>query len=252
MSYCSVSDFEKTLAQTLTTGSPNPSTLTRPAKLNTLGTSLNLSNSSPQTPSVGTYSLADVHYYIRMAASLVDAALSQQYAVPLRTKAQLQLKILADIDEYTDEIKLTRPENLAPGDQLYFIDGSEQEQIEVDTVSGNIITPLSYITGVYMAATTRVLLLKFPDPIPAITAKLACAMFYDKWSKAQSEPMKSEYGDILRKEATAELNNIREGRTILNGAERVGARFVNPNLFDRYALKAPMDSDGSRSDQSRG
>jgi len=249
MGYCSVSDFEKTLAQTLTSASPNPATLTERPKLADLGKKLNLT--LPQGSSVGTYSLSDVNYYIRQAQSMVDAALSQQYVVPIRTKGPLQIRILSDVDEYTDEITVTRPENLTVGDQILLIDGQESEQIEIATISGNVITPLDFIIGIYQRETTRVLLIKFPDPIPYITAKLACAMFYDKWARAQAEPMKTEFGETLRKEATAELNNIREGRTILHGIDRIGSRFVNPTLYDRYGVKGIMDQDGSRSDQGR-
>lgn len=249
MGYCSINDFEKVLAQTLTTASPNPVTIDRPAKLADLGKKLNLTDT--QGSSVGTYSLSDINYYIRQAMSMVDAALSQQYVVPLRTKVQQEQELLADITEYVDDIVLSNASLLIPGDILILHDGVESEEFEVDYVEGDIVSPVSAISGIYSSDTTRVLLVSYPDPIPYVTARLACAQFYDKWARAQQEPAQTEYGETLRKEAHAELNNIREGRTILHGIDRIGSRFVNPNLYSRYAVDHIINQDGSRSDDNR-
>lgn len=250
MGYATVNDFKATLAQTLTTGSPNPATLNKPAKLADLGKQLNLT--SPTGSSVGTYSLTEINYYLRQAASIVDAALSQQYDTPLRLKAKMAMKLLADVDEYNITLRVNRWQNLTVGDQLVIVQNGAEETVEIEAIdSDGMIDTLDTIQNDFVEG-ARVLLVKFPDPIPYVTAKLACAMFYDKYAKAQSEPTKSEYGDILRKEATAELNNIREGRTELEGIHRKGSRFVNPNLYARYGLKGHIEQDATRSDTSRG
>lgn len=245
MRYCSVDDFEKTIAQTMSTASPNPATLTTPGKLIDLGRKLNLNT----TTSVSTYSLDDVYFYIRQGAGMIDAALSEQYVVPLIPVCAMETTLLEDTDEYGASLSVDKVASLSIGDQLVLADGTAEETIEIDEISGNVITPLDALTNVFAASGTRVLLVKFPEPIPFICAKLACAMFYDKWARAQSEPMKTEYGETLRKEAIAELNNIREGRTILWGIERIGTRFVNPNLYARYALKNQTEQDSTRADQ---
>lgn len=264
MGYCTVSDFEKTLAQTVTTGSPNPGTLDRPGKLSDLGKKLNLTRTTPDGSSVGTYSLSDVYFYIRQAMSIVDAALSQQYVVPISPKCVYESTLA---DSYFDSdsrpyITIAGQAHIfTGGDQVVAVNPNEyfselrlEVDDSVDAVNGSTIRLMDsdevadiedWVVG------SRILIVRYPDPIPYVTAKLACASFYDKWAKAQSEPMKSEYGTILRQEGLAELNNIREGRTILHGAERIGSRFVNPNLYDRYALKGVMDQDGTRSDQTR-
>ncbi len=254
MGYCTVNDFKATLAQTLTTGSPNPATLTTPGKLSDLGKQLNLvpPTNSTTGPTLGTYSLADVYFYIRQAQSVIDAALSQQYVVPLRVKTRVELSLLTNIiGDYTASFKISNPELLLPGDQLVLVGVGLLEQTEIESIDDGYITPIDDIDNDFDAG-NRVLLIRFPDPIPYICAKLACAMFYDKYAKAQSEPSKSEFAEILRKEATSELNNIREGRTILDNMDRVGSRFVNPNLYSRYGLKGFDDQDGTRSSQDRG
>jgi hypothetical protein len=52
----------------------------------------------------------------------------------------------------------------------------------------------------------------------------------------QSAPNKSEYGQYLRQMARVDINNILNGRTILHGQQRIGRRFYNANLVDRYSL----------------
>jgi hypothetical protein len=252
MAYCSILDFQRILSQTLTTGSPNPITLNVPGKLNQLGRQLDLNN--PNGNAVTTYNLDDVNFYIRQAEALIDAALSQQYLVPLKALTSLEMQLLYDINEYNDVLFTNRAYNLTPGDQLFLIDTStgENEQVEVDDISGTEVTLLYPIQNNYSAAYTRILLVKFPDPIPYLAARFGCAMLYDKYAQAQSVPVKTEYGDMLRKEAIAELNNIREGRTILIGITRVGSRFVNSNLYDRYPLKNLFEQDSTRSDSNRG
>lgn len=250
MGYCTVNDFKATIAQSLSTGSPNPASLDKPAKLSDLGKQLNLT--APNGSSVGTYSLDDVLYYIRQASSMVDAALSQQYVVPLHVIARTQMRLLNDINEYALTFKVSAVENLMEGDQIVLVQRSVDEKLEIESIdSEGYVTTVVPPENDYDATIARVLLVKFPDPIPYITAKLACAMFYDKYAKAQNEPSKSEYGDILRKEAIAELNNIREGRTILD-ADRIGSRFVNPSLYARYALDHIINQDSTRADQGRG
>ena len=249
MGYCTITDFAATLAQTLTTGSPNPATLNKPAKLSDLGKQLNLT--SPTGSSVGTYSLDDVNYYIRQAQSIIDAALSEQYVTPLRIKAKMEMRLLSDVSEYSDLLKLTKYEVLMPGDQLVIVQGGVEEQVEVEEIIGGLIDTVQPVANSFTEG-ARVLLIKYPNPVPYIAAKLACAMFYDKYARAQSEPMKTEFGDTLRKEANAELNNIREGRTILEDIDRQGSRFVNSQLYSRYGLDALINSDGTRSDSSRG
>ena len=55
------------------------------------------------------------------------------------------------------------------------------------------------------------------------------------------------YGKELRKAGERDINNILQGRTILHGQRRIGHRFFDPNLRDRYRLPGSTDQDGSRS-----
>jgi hypothetical protein len=253
MRYCSELDFQNVLSQTFTSASPNPATLSKPGKLSDLGTKLNLTtNSGPLGPSVATFDPTSINYFIRQAASMIDATVKQQYEVPLTPKVKFKSQLIVDMDEYTSAFaQLSQSFNMNPGDHIVFIQNGLEEWSEVSDVQGEIVTFNNPLSGLYTTF-DKVLVVSYPDPIPLICAQLACAMFYDKWARAQSEPMKTEYGDTLRKEAIAELNNIREGRTILADQDRIGDGFVNPYLIRRYGLKALDVADGTRSDSNRG
>ena len=194
------------------------------------------------------YTTDIVNYYIALADAHIDAALSQMYAVPLPELCDLQLQLTTDIDEYATAIYLNRAMNLTPGDILFLTNGFESDRIEVNTVNvPDNISPVTMPLNLYTAATTRVLRISYPQPIPYLSARLACAGLFDKYYASQQEPGKTEYGQKLRDLVNDELNNIREGRTILRGVRRVGWRFANPNLVERYSLKAQAEQDGTRS-----
>ena len=236
--YCTINDVEKTLAQTLTTASPDSVLTGLPGKLTSIGKKLKL----------GLIDEDNVYYYIRNASSHIDAALSQQYVTPLREKVHTSTTLAADLDEYATTISVVDYLDFVQGDIIYITDGTNEERHEVESITDNEITTVDSIINFYVASNTRILNIKFPDPIPFICARLACAAIYDKYARAQSEPSKTEYGNTLREEARAELNNIREGRTILEGIARKGWRFANPNLVARYTVKGSVESDTTRID----
>ena len=221
MGYCSYSDIEKVMAQTLTTGSPNSVLTGVPGKLTTIGKKFNLNLISED----------DADYYIRLADAHIDGALSQQYVTPLRESADVQMKLLVDMDAYNDTVMLDRAPSLVNGDILHFTDtnGYYDDRVTVVAVDfmTRVVTLSAPLSNLYQIDNTRVLRIKFPAPIPFVAARLAAAAIYDRYAKAQSEPGKSEYGTIIRDEGIAELNNIREGRTILFGAVRRGWRFAS-------------------------
>jgi hypothetical protein len=241
MGYCSLGDIEKILAQTLTSASAATSVTGLPGKLTAIGKKLKLDLITED----------DANYYIRLADGHINSSLSQHYVTPIHEKCDAEMELGADMDEYSTSISVSEASILVPGDMLVITDGSITEK-EVLSVTGNIVETRDPINNIFVAAETRVLRIKFPDPISFIAARIAAAAIYDKYAKAQVEPGKSEYGTAVRNEALAELNNIREGRTILHGVERRGWRFANPNLVDRYTVKGAIEQDQTRSDERKG
>lgn len=235
MPYTNSTQIELVLAQALTTA--NPSNMSTPVKLANLGTVASTFSIPP----------SEFNYFISQADALINAALKQQYDVPLNEKCDLEMKLINSISEYSDVFDVDNYADLYTGDTLVITDGTNQERLVVlDITSATTFTvqtmPVnSYSNGV------RILRVKFPEPIPFIAARIAAAHIYDKHLKAQTDPGKSDYGDLLRKNAVADLNNIREGRTILD-ATRVGWRFANPNLISRYTVKGALEQDSTISE----
>lgn len=243
MGYCTLTELEKVLAQSLTTASPDTVLTGIPGKLTSIGKQFNLNLIHED----------DADYYIRLADDLINAGLTQQYVTPLPELCDYETVLLASMDEYVDTISVSRATVFTPGEAIILTDGTNTERHEVYSIFNGVITTRDVISNIFYSNSTRVMRVKFPPPIPFISARLACAAIYDKYAKAQSEPSKTDYGSTLRKDAVADLNNIREGRTILHGVTRIGWRFANPNLVDRYGLKGIGENDGTRSDtQDRG
>lgn len=239
MGYCSRADIENVISQALTTANPEQGLSGVPADLTSIGRRFK----------VRLVTLETSDYYIRLADSHINAALSQQYVTPLHEVCTHETVLAEDINEYSDNLVLYEIGDIWVGQKLVIVDPDNEEQVIVASVTDNTVTPETPTANLYDAADTRVLRIQFPNPIPFISARLAAAAIYDKYATAQSEPGKTEYGQWLRQQAMEELDNIREGRTILDDIERVGWRFANPNLVDRYTLKGAVETDSTRSSQ---
>lgn len=236
MGYCTQYQVESVLAQTLTSATNR---VVNGAKVPLIGFGRSL---DPNTVSTAT-----VDEFIRMSDEEVDGMLSEMYEVPLTEKADLEMSLLYDIDEYNAAIELDKAGNLVPGDVLVFFDLVSEERHVVDSVTGvttvELVDPL---LGSYLSSDTRVIRVKYPPPISVISARFAAANIYDKYFSAQVSPNTSDFGKQLRALGTRDINNILNGRTILHGQKRIGHRFLNPNLRDRYRLPGVTDNDGSR------
>jgi hypothetical protein len=174
--------------------------------------------------------------------------LSEMYLTPLMEKADLELKLLFDISAYNPDVHLDKAYNLVPGDVIVFFDFTQEERHVVDSVEDltNVVL-VDELLGDYIADDTRVVRVKYPPPISLISARFAAANIYDKYFSAQVSPNMTEYGKTIREAGERDINNILQGRTVLHGQRRIGHRFFNPNLRDRYRLPGPPDQDGSRS-----
>jgi hypothetical protein len=184
-----------------------------------------------------------VYQYITWASDQIDAALSELYVVPFMEKIDLELSLLVDIDTYNDAIELDKAMSLNVGDSLIFADTLNEERHTVSALVNNTTIELQEpLLGIYHAETTRVVRVRFPAPINVMATRLAAANIYDKYFSAQANPDKSDYGKTLRSWALSDMNAIINGITILHGQTRIGQRFFNPTLRDRYSLP-PLDKD---------
>lgn len=188
-----------------------------------------------------------VDQFIRQADEEVDGMLSEMYQVPLTEKADLELRLVFDINEYNNAVTFDKAYNLIAGDILVFFDDVQEERHIIADVIDDITVELeSTIIGLFEISNTRIIRVKYAPPISLISARFAAANIYDKYFAAQVSPNVSDYGKQLRALAVRDINNILNGRTILVGQTRVGHRFFNPTLRDRYRLPGVTDNDTTR------
>lgn len=235
MGYSTISHVNSILAQTLTS-STNQVVNGEKIPLFRFGTSRDGNNISDDI----------VNQYIQWADEEIDGALSEMYIVPLCEKADLELSLLVDVDEYNMGIELDKADVLVPGDIIVFFDSLQEERHVVDNVSGSIVDLEEFVVGIFDSDSTRVVRVKYPPPITLMSARLAAANIYDKYFSAEVDPNQTEFGKQLRSMVRRDLNNILNGRTVLHGQFRIGHRFMKPYVRDRYRLPGAHDQDSTR------
>lgn len=236
MGYCPPQLVQRILVQSLTSAT-SPTTSTKGSLIN-FGQSLdkNLINDDI------------MNQHINIADTFINSVLSVLYKTPLKEVADLECKIAVDIDPYNNDVILISPQAnvFLPGDIIIITDGIYEEKKTVESVSGdNILQLISPVDGIYSADSTRILRVRFPDPIPNISARLAAASIYDRHFSAQSTAQTSDFSKSQKNLSRVDINNILNGRVVLHGQHRIGDRFANSHLKDRYSLRG-LESDSSR------
>lgn len=186
--------------------------------------------------------------YISMADSFINSVLSVIYKTPLSEKADAEFILAMNTDPYSSEVILedNKAGQLVPGDNLIFVQNGIEERGVVESVLNSSTFTLESSLGlIYEPDYTRIIRVRYPDPIPNISARMTAASVYDKYFSAQSSSEKSDYGKSQRTLARVDLNNILNGRVVLHGQHRIGKRFVSGNLIDRYGLPT-QESDSSK------
>lgn len=222
--YCTIEDVKAIIAQALTSAeNPNSGQI---KNLVNIGKNFDKNTISNDT----------VEYYIKLASREIDSSLSELYETPICKRINFESSLSVPIDEYNDVLIIERACPLQPGDivAIKSADNYGEYQIEdIDEYGGFI---LDGINDSSFAEGSRVMRLDYPDPIHNIAVRLAAANIYDKYFASQVSPNTSEYGQYLRDYARKEINNILTGIVILHGQTRIGRRFYNPNLDDRYGI----------------
>ncbi len=186
--------------------------------------------------------------HISLADEYVNSVLSSMYKTPLKEISDLEFSLVVDIDTYNNDIVIMNPNAnvFVPGDVVVLTNGLlEERRVITDIVNGSTLVADEPFSIDFQASDTRLIRVKFPDPIPGASARLCVASLFDRYFSALSSTEKNEYGKGLRSQARIMLNNILTGRTLLHGQTRISSRFASPTLSGRYILPA-SDSDSSR------
>ena len=252
MGYSNTLECDLILAQALTSATPETSS-TQKVKLINIGNTRDL-NRIPDTT---------VNYYIELADSEIDGVLNQMYFTPFSKCAHGEWLLDEDLNPTgltdsggidtsgnpistpTKTIVVDSSCNLLPGDEILLHDdltGLEEHQIIASIVDQNTFTTEDYIEGTFSVENNvRVIRIRFPPPLNQISARIAASFIYDKYFAAQANPNMSEYGKEMRKIADGQLNDILNGKTLIDCARRRGDFFGNPYLNSSYTHQKPYD-----------
>jgi len=236
MGYCTPQLVQRILVQSLT--SATTPTTTGKGSLVNFGNSLDKNLITDEI----------MNQHINIADTFINSTLSVLYKTPLREIADIECKLAVDIDVYNNEVILVSPQAnvFVPGDIIVINDGVYEDKLTVSSIIGdNILKFDDIIAGIFSTDSTRILRVRFPDPIPNTSARLAAASIYDRYFSAQSSSQQSDFAKTLKSMCRADLNNILNGRAVLHGQHRIGDRFLNSHLKDRYGLRG-MESDSTR------
>jgi hypothetical protein len=228
MAYCTTADVDAVLAQALTSATYP----TSQAKRNLLQIG-NVRDKNNIPDSI-------VNQYIKWGDEEINAELSELYNTPFCETADFETTLVSDVSEYMPYIEpyliLEKNCALEIGDIILITDGTEEERVQIeDEIGDGIYSVYPPITYPFQSG-TRVIRLKFPDPIPWVSVRLAAANVYDKYFAAQVSPNISDYGKLLRNQARQKINDILNGRTILHGVHRIGRRLYDSTITSQYGL----------------
>ena len=229
--YGTKAQLQLAIAQTLTTSNP-ASTPTTTGNMINFGKTFNTN--------LLTDALLDQH--LMWADNDINSGLSVVYRTPLKPEA-VYTDILPNVSSGAITVSITDTSPMIAGDTVVFA-GALTETRTVTSVDSSTSFSFAALTNSYSAG-DRLLLIRYPDPIPLIAVRLAAASVYERVFAAQAAPEESKFGQTIRKEALAHLDMILNGQIVLKNQPRTGMAFANPQLVRRYTLP------GSNSDASR-
>lgn len=225
MGYSTRNEFEQALANALTTGNPVPDAVDGTVPITSIGNSI-----------TDTISDEEVNQYIRWADENIDAWLRDMYRTPLRRVNRGSYPLAADVTAGDTFILLSDTTRFNIGDVVLIRSGASYQEMTISDIPSNIRIDFTLpITLSYLAADTNVERIRYPDPIPKVSARLAAAYFFDKKFSAQQEPNTSEYGKYLRQLVYNDIDLITAGKIRLDvpdAGQYIGRRYYNPVLDD--------------------
>jgi hypothetical protein len=173
--------------------------------------------------------------FIRMGMQEVDSRLTSFYIVPLRLIKTYETEIMNDVSAGTSvKVKVWSTSSFSKGDTVRLQGPDTMETALISDVTDAVTLTLQTVTGSYYMETGKISIIKVPDPIPLITARLAVSYAFDELFSADQSPNISNYGKEQRNLANNAIDRILEGAVNLFGQEHTGRRFLRGTLIDAY------------------
>jgi len=185
-----------------------------------------------------------MYQFQRWADENLDASISSIYTVPLKRVNRGSYALAADITAGDTSAVLQDTTRFTIGDVVLVRDtvSGEHQQLTVSaTPNVHTLTFSAPVILSYSLLTTNVERIRYPEPIPKMSARLAAAYLYDKHFAAQVQGNESDYGKYLRNLVYQDLNSILAGTIRLmipDAGLYVGRRYYNPALDDVIGTRA--------------
>lgn len=231
MGYCTKAELIQALANALSQGSPSqPGVL-----VDVFSVGQMVSDTVNDT---------QIFQYIKWADENIDAGLGSIYQTPFKRVNRGSFEIGIDITAGDTSIVMPDATRFTQDDIVLVRDSATglKQQVTIASVPSDTQIALSSpMTSSYPALTTKVERIRYPDPIPKMSARLAAATLYDKHFASQAEANKSEYGAYLRKMVADDMNRIVTGVSPLDIPDAhfyVGRRYYNASLDDVMNTRA--------------
>jgi hypothetical protein len=228
MGYSTRQEVYLALANALSQGGPVGDGQLVP--ITTIGNSL----SSAVTPE-------QISQYVRWADEQINAALTSLYRVPLSRVNFGTYYLAVDVTAGDTQLVMNDSTMFVAGDVVLIRnDTTTQELIIASIPDDHTMMLIGPVVNSYSAVNSDVERIRYPDPIPMISARLAAATLYDKHFAAQVTGNETEYGKKLRAMAFDTLNQILSGVVKLylaDASDYVGRRYYNHALDDSIGSK---------------
>ena len=222
--YCTINDVRQFLPATITIGTNNIGT-PNPGR--------------PNEANRDNITTEEITNFIRYAQQTVDSRLNPFYACPLRKikthEVEPRNNVLAGSDV---KISVFDSTVFSKYDIVRMQNHSDNETAEVSAVPDFHTITLNSLDYNYDVDESLLSILKFPDPIPTITARLALSYAFDRLFNAEQAPDISQYGIAQRQLAMNGIDGVLTGSILLVGQEHTGRRFLRGSLYDGF--KGPV------------
>lgn len=232
MAYCFVPEVQSILAENVRIGDQNignSSLIPMPGRT---GAGSNRSNISP----------AECQRYISYADQQIDSRLKPFYVTPLRRIKSYETMVLNNLTHGTDIIVDVEDSGaFIKYDVVRIQDNDTMETSNVISIPSLTTIQLDRVVNNYSAVNNlRISIIKYPDPIPLISARLTASFIYDRLYTASNDPDISNYGKTQRSLATFAMDDILRGVMLLPGQDQTGRRFIRTSLLDKWSSPAEV------------
>ena len=176
--------------------------------------------------------------YIQYAQQYVDGRLRSYYSCPLRRVVSFETPITAPVVAGSDvSVMVHDSGSFGIGMNVRIRSAFQYEECIVSSVPDFVTVNLATVASSYDSG--EISIVEYPDPIPLITARMACSYILDRLFTSEQSPDVSNYGKTQRNLARNGLDDILAGEILLFGQEHTGYRFVRGSVMSAY--KSPSD-----------